>query len=219
MSSNAKEGRRSYLPAAGHDWFLPLYDPVTRLIGADSARRELIEQASLRRSSRVLDIGCGTGSLVVLIKRLHPELEVVGLDPDPKALARTRRKLERVGLSAQLDEGFSDELPYPDASFDRVLSSFMMHHLERDEKARTLTEVRRILRPEGSLHVLDFGGAEPRRDGFLARILHRAESLQGHFDGQIPALMDQAGFVESKETAHRTTLLGRVAYYAASRSG
>ena len=59
--------RRTYLPAAGHDWFLPLYDPFVKLVGGDRARRALLEQAEMRPGQRVLDVGCGTGSLVVLI--------------------------------------------------------------------------------------------------------------------------------------------------------
>jgi ubiquinone/menaquinone biosynthesis C-methylase UbiE len=82
---------------------------------------------------------------------------VVGLDPDPKALAIAKRKAQRAGLAIQLDQGFSDGLPYPDASFDRVFSSLMFHHLKAEEKAATLREVRRVLRPGGSLHLLDFG--------------------------------------------------------------
>ena len=210
------EQRRTYNPAAGHDWLLPLYDPLQKLLGADSARRELVKQASVRPNHQVLDIGCGTGSLVVLIKRLHPEAEVVGLDPDPKALARARRKVERAKLSAQFDRGFSDELPYPDASFDRVFSSFMFHHLNRAEKAKTLNEARRVLKPGGSLHMLDFGGAEPRRESFLARALHSAEHMRDNFEGRIPALMGEAGFVESIEVTHRATLFGRIAYYSSS---
>ncbi len=210
------EDHRTYIPAAGHDWFLPLYDPLLRLLGADSARRELVEQASVRQSHRVLDIGCGTGSLVALLKRLYPNAEVVGLDPDPKALARARRKVERAELPAQFDQGFSDELPYPDASFDRVFSSFMLHHLKQDEKTKTLKEARRVLKPGGSLHLVDFGGAGPRRDGFLARLLHQAEQVGDNFEGRTPALMREAGFAEPKEVAHRTMLFGRIAYYSAA---
>ena len=74
------EDSRTYLPAAGHDWMLPLYDPVVKLLGGDAARRTLLEQAVIRPGHRVLDIGCGTGTLVTLIKRLHPEVEVVSRD-------------------------------------------------------------------------------------------------------------------------------------------
>ena len=56
---------------------------------------------------RVLDIGCGTGSLVVELARRHPDAEIFEIDPDPKALVRARRKLRRAGAGVQLDEGFS----------------------------------------------------------------------------------------------------------------
>src|SRR6266478_2037249 len=124
---------RSYLPAAGHDWSLPLYDPMVKLLGGDAARAVLLDQAAVRPADRVLDIGCGTGTLAVLIKRRYPAVEVVGLDPDPRALARARRKAQRAALSIQLDRGFADELPYADGSFDRVFSSFMLHHLQAAE--------------------------------------------------------------------------------------
>src|ERR671923_2521622 len=110
--------QKTYLPAAGHDWLLPLYDPLVKLLGGAVARRTLLNHALIRSGHRVLDIGCGTGTLVVLIKRLHPDVDVVGLDPDPKALGRARRKAERASVPVQLDRGFSDALPYPDASVD-----------------------------------------------------------------------------------------------------
>src|SRR5258708_1611032 len=63
------ESSRTYLPAAGRDWLLPLYDPFVKLLGGDAARKALLDQAAIRASQRVLDIGCGTGTLVVMIKR------------------------------------------------------------------------------------------------------------------------------------------------------
>lgn len=122
-----EETQRIYLPAAGHEWLLPLYDPLVKLLGGGSAHRQLVDQTGIQPGHRVLEIGCGTGNLVILVKRLYPRAEVVGLDPDPKALARARRKAERDALSIQFDRGFSDALPYPAGSFDRVLSAFMFH--------------------------------------------------------------------------------------------
>lgn len=209
------EARRSFVPAAGVDWLLPLYDPVQWLLGGDAARRELVAQAAIRPGQRVLEIGCGTGSLVVEAKRLHPEAEVVGLDPDPKALARARRKAERAGVDLRLDEGFADALPYEDASVERVFSSFMFHHLDPGTKRRTLAEVRRVLRPGGSLHLLDFGGPEPRADSLLARLLHASDALRENYEGRIPALMTEAGLADAREVSHRRTLFGRVALYRA----
>jgi ubiquinone/menaquinone biosynthesis C-methylase UbiE len=131
LSRVADAGRR-YLPGMGRDWLLPLYDPFTRLIGIESAHRKLAEEAELDTANRVLEIGCGTGNLALMVKRMRPQLEIVGLDPDPKALARASGKARQAGFALKLDRGFADELPYPDGSFDRVLSSLMFHHLEAD---------------------------------------------------------------------------------------
>lgn len=206
---------RSFVPAAGHGWALPFYDPIVKLLGVDALRERLIEYARIRPGHRVLDIGCGTGTLVVRIKRLHPDAEVVGLDPDPKALARGRRKAERAAVSVRFDLGFSDDLPYPDASFDRVVSSFMLHHLEPGEKKATLHQVRRVLKPGGILHLLDFGGAGSPPHGFLARLLHVNRRLRDNFEGRIGTLMTHTGFADAREVGQASTLIGQASHYQA----
>ena len=198
------------MPAAGYDWLLFLYDPLSRLAGGEAAHRQLVDQADIESHHRILDIGCGTGNLTLLVKRRHPQADVVGLDPDARALARARRKAEREGLALELHPGFSDALPFPDASFDRVVSAFMLHHLSMDEKARTLREARRVLRAGGGLHVLDFATSG---HGLLAHLFH------GHLQDQerIGEILREAGFAQSGEVARRQTLLGRVAYHRAVR--
>src|SRR5215218_5799353 len=116
---------RDLLPAAGRHWALPFYDLLAKALGADRARRALAEQAAGAAPGRFLEIGCGTGSLLMLLKRAHPAAEVIGLDPDPSALAIARRKASRAGVQIQLTEGFADALPYPDGSIDRLFSSLM----------------------------------------------------------------------------------------------
>jgi ubiquinone/menaquinone biosynthesis C-methylase UbiE len=145
---------KNYLRAAGRDSFLPLYDLMTRLMGADQARRELLDQAQIRPGYRMLEVGSRTGSLLIQLKRLYSETYVGGLDPGPKALARTRRKATRAAVSIKLDQGFGDD-PYLQASFDRVLSSLMFHHVPADEKVKTMRGIRRILKRAGEFHMLD----------------------------------------------------------------
>jgi ubiquinone/menaquinone biosynthesis C-methylase UbiE len=207
---------RGYLPGMGRDWLLPLYDPFTRLIGIEPAHRALAEQAELEAAARVLEIGCGTGNLARLVKRMRPQLEVVGLDPDPKALARAGRKARRAGVTLKLDRGFADELPYPDGSFDRVLSSLMFHHLEADLRAPSLRQVLRVLRPGGSLHLMDFGGESHHLHG-LARLARRSRTLKDNWDDRILTLMREAGFADAVETGYLTKRIGRLTYYRATR--
>jgi len=210
-----QERARHFIPAAGHDWLLPLYDPLQWILGGDALKRPLIEQAALAPGLRVLDIGCGTGSLTLLLAKLHPGVEVIGLDPDPKALSIAKRKAERAGLALRLDRGFSDRLPYPDACFDRVFSSLMFHHLAAEEKAATLREVRRVLKPGGSLHLLDFGPPRSALSRALAHVLHRAEHLRDNLEDRIIALLGQAGFAAPEEVSHRATWVGSLSFYRA----
>jgi ubiquinone/menaquinone biosynthesis C-methylase UbiE len=210
------EASRTYLPAAGHDWLLPLYDPIVKLLGGDATRRELINQANLRPGHSVLEVGCGTGTLTMMIKRLHPETEVVGLDPDPKALTRAKRKAARARLAIQFDQGFADTLPYPEHSFDRVFSSFMFHHLPSAERERMLREAHRMLEPGGEFHMLDFEGPGDGPPSFLACLFHSNKRLQENSEGRVLSLMKQTGFENAKKVGRRSILTGGVAYYQAS---
>ncbi|MEA2680958.1 MAG: hypothetical protein QOK03_2680 [Candidatus Binataceae bacterium] len=208
-----EHAERSYLPAMGKRWLLPLYDPLLKLLGVDKTKRRLIEQAELKSGFRVLDIGCGTGSLAVLIKRMHPEVEVIGVDPDPAALSLSERKASRAGLSIEFDRGFSDHLSYPDASFDRVFSSFMFHHLEPTERAATLREIRRVLKSGGSLHLLDFAPRDGK--GHRHHRHHQSPHEESRFEGRVVDLMSEAGLVDAKEVAKGKIFFGPIAYYRA----
>jgi ubiquinone/menaquinone biosynthesis C-methylase UbiE len=207
--------RRTYLPAAGRDSLLPLYDLMTRLMGADQARRGLLDQAQIRPGHRILDIGCGTGSLLIQLKRFSPGTDVVGLDPDPKALALAKRKAVRAAVSIQLDQGFGDELPYHDGSFDRVLSSLMFHHIPADEKGKTVRAVRRVLKPGGEFHMLDFEGPEKGAHGILSRLLHSSKRLKDNSENRVLHFMTEAGFAEPKKVGHQEMFFGHIAYYRA----
>ena len=211
------EARREFLPAAGRDVFLPLYDPIVSLMGGARAREELVKQANIQPNQRVLDLGCGTGTLVVLLKRKYPAAEIVGVDPDPKALQRAQKKVRRAGVAVQLDEGFADELPYEAGTFDRVLSSFMLHHLEEHEREKTLREVLRVLKPAGTFHLLDFAGGEDKARGRLGRLVNSHARLEDNSQQRILQLMRRAGFVDAQKVKDGSMLFGLLptAYYQA----
>ncbi len=164
--------------------FLPIYDPLVSLMGFDRARRELISSANVERGQDILDLGCGTGTLTVMLKRDFSSVQIVGLDPDPKVLRRARIKATRAAVSVQFDQGFADELPYKDGSFDRVFSSFMFHHLEEDERQKMLREVLRVLKPGGSFHLLDFV-ADDTSHGIWSRLLLSHARMKDNSDKRI----------------------------------
>jgi ubiquinone/menaquinone biosynthesis C-methylase UbiE len=153
----------------------------------------------------------------MLLKREYPSVQVVGLDPDPKALRRAKNKLRRAGVSAQLDQGFADQLSYKDDSFDRVFSSFMFHHLEEHDREKMLSEVLRVLKPEGSFHLLDFA-ADHASHGPLDHLIHAHARLKDNTQERMLQLMISAGFRNAEKVKEGKMLLGllRTAYYRAS---
>jgi ubiquinone/menaquinone biosynthesis C-methylase UbiE len=207
---------RPFLPGMSRTWLLPLYDPLTRLLGVQRVHRRLLDQAGVRPGQRVLEIGCGTGNLLLAAKQTQPAATVVGLDPDLTALARAHRKARRRGLAVQLDRGYADQLPYADDSVDVVLSSFMLHHVPADQREPATREVRRVLRPGGALHLVDIDGAAAPADGWIARRAHWHELTRENVGGGIPDLLRRAGFTDVSETGSDVRRhVGRFTFYRA----
>lgn len=219
MSESAvnTKSKETFLPAANWDWLLPLYDPFVKLLGGEAARKQLLEEAQLQAGHNVLDIGCGTGTLAILARQLHPDIVVTGLDPDPKALTRAKRKAAHAGVSAAFDHGFGDQLPYAAATFDRVFSSLMYHHLPSQQKETVLREVHRVLRSGGEFHLCDFEVNASGMRGLMLRLSHPRELLKDNTEVRVLSLMQRAGFLECSKTGRRSLFVGDVAYYRAKR--
>jgi ubiquinone/menaquinone biosynthesis C-methylase UbiE len=202
-----------YIPAAGHDFLLPLYDPVLRLLMRERAlRTRFLELAAIQPGQRVLDLGCGTATLLLLLKERCPSAEVVGVDGDPKVLALARAKAEKQGVAIRFDEALATQLPYGDASFDRVLSSLMLHHLTRDEKLQALREARRVLAAGASFHLVDFGPPRNWLARGVVRALNHGERMADNLAGRLPELMREAGFARVEERGHHGTVFGTLVF-------
>ena len=208
-----KHHPHDYLPAAGHDALLPTYDLMSRLLGMTKVHDALLTQAELTGCRRILEIGCGTGNLTIRAKRSHPHLEVIGCDPDPRALQRARRKTDAI----RFDEGYAERLPYDDGEFDRVLSCMMLHHVADEAKPAAAAEVFRVLRPGGRLHLVDIGGDTTAADGLAARLIRRSHHVAGNLGDAIPRLLRAAGFDCTQVGSHRQRIIGRLTYFRAAR--
>ena len=212
---------RSYLPALRFSALTRLYDPVVRLTTREHRFKELlVEQSAPEPGQRLVDLGCGTGTLAIQVKRHQPGAEVAGLDADPEMLVRARAKAEHAGVELELTEGFSTELPYEDASFDRVLSTLFFHHLDPEPKRETAREIARVLRPGGELHVADWGHpSDPvMRVVFQGiRLLDGLSNTAENYRGELPAIFERAGLANARETDRLRTMFGSLVLYRAER--
>ena len=206
-----------YIPALSYDWLTPFYDAVMRLTTREKVfKNSLVEQAKIRAKHRVLDLACGTGTLTVLIKNSHPQAEVVGIDGDAKILEIAKTKAKDSGADIRFDKGMSFDLPYEDESFDRVVSSLFFHHLTRENKLKTLGEVKRILKSNGEFHVADWGlpvNSLMKAPSYLIQLLDGSESTADSFNGLLPKLIADAGFEKVKETNYFNSLFGTIRFH------
>ena len=167
-----------------------LYDLSLGLqfFGRERAFRErLLALAQLAPGDIVLDVGCGTGTLAILARRrVGASGSVFGIDASAEMIARAKGKARRAGIEVQFEAASAQALPFPDGSFDVVLATLMLHHLGRNGRRTLAGEMRRVIKPDGRVLIVDFEESTRKSRGLAARI-HRGH---GHVNlGEVVDLL------------------------------
>jgi ubiquinone/menaquinone biosynthesis C-methylase UbiE len=154
-------------------------------------REKVLNLGRVVNDESVLDVGCGTGTLAIAAKkRVGAEGAVHGLDASIEMLASAEKKARKAGVEVFFKSGVAEALPFPDAQFNVVLSTVMLHHLPQKARLQCATEIRRVLKPEGRVLVVDFDGFSDQKRSILSHF-HRPH---GHVRAQdIVALLAEAG--------------------------
>jgi ubiquinone/menaquinone biosynthesis C-methylase UbiE len=190
------------------------------LMSDTGIKKDLVRRARLGGAKEVLDFGCGTGTLAILVKQSHPHAMVFGLDVDKAVLAAARRKAAAGGFRVHLDSYDGDGFPYADGSFDRVLSSFVFHHLENGRKKAALREIRRVLRPEGEFYLVDFDRSKNpllRLVFSAVRLLDGRRQTRANASGLLRPMVVAAGFARVEELVRYRTVIGEVTCLVVAR--
>ena len=210
-----------YVPAAGRAGLTGLYDPIVALTMRESRwRPALLDRVSERvpSSGTVVDVGAGTGSFAIALAGARPDLTVIGVDGDPDILARARAK--RGAAAVDWREGLAGELPFGPVAADAVTMSLLLHHLGPEAKRSALTDVHRVLRPGGWLHVADWGrprGPLPRAGFAALRVLDGFEPTRDHAAGRLGDLIADAGFESPRTWKRLPTVWGTLELISARR--
>lgn len=203
--------KEKFIPALNQSWLTPVYDPLLKWgMREVTFKRYLVESSNLQAGQMVLDLGCGTGTLTIQIKQFLPQIELFGLDGDPSVLQIARGKAKAAGADITWEEGLAYALPYPTASFDRVISCLMIHHLTATSKLKAFQEVYRILKPGGEFHLLDFGKPTSFGMRLISIPIARMEEAGDNVHGLLPDMLRQAGLSIIAETRHFKTVFGEL---------
>lgn len=190
-------------------WWAPLYDAVAWLStgGQEGAiRRETIAAARITPGASVLDVGCGTGTLAIAAaKKAKTDGEVHGIDASPEMIELARRKAAKKGVAATFHVAPIEALPFPDATFDVVLSTFMLHHLPDDVKRAGFAEVHRVLKPGGHLLAVDLADGNRTIIGHIIALFGHIQP-EGYVDS-LKTIMSTAQFENVHEQQTRRKLL------------
>jgi ubiquinone/menaquinone biosynthesis C-methylase UbiE len=176
------------------------YDIFTTLftLGQErKGRQAILDVAKAKSGERILEVGCGTGSLSLLAKdRAGAQSQVCGIDVAPDMVESAKRKAIKAGLDVQFQLGRIEDIPFADNHFDLVLSSFMLHHVPGDDaKKQGMKEIFRVLKSGGRYLIVDIA---PAKSPFLYGIINGVfgqKSFEYNLQDYIP-MLEQAGFVD-----------------------
>ena len=208
---------KEFVPALGWAALSPLYDGVVRLLTREHRwRSALVEQVAPKDGETILDVGCGTGSLAILLKQAAPGARIVGLDPDADILARADAKAKAAGVEIEWRQGFASDAARTGGPFDKTISSLVFHQVPPAGKAAGIAAMIRATRPGGALHVADFARQRSRLMRTLFGIVGRfdgIENTRANADGAIERLLAGASPAAAVPTRTFRTPLGEISLF------
>lgn len=175
------------------------YDAISKclLLPHERMIRKRLIAAIQGQPQRILDLGCGTGSMTIMLKQTFPEANVIGIDLSPYMLAVADKKAQHAGLTIQFLQGNAEATGFPDRSFDLITVALLFHETPSAVTKNILQESHRLLNMGGEVVVLDGNQQSLRQMSWVDRIFEEPYMAE-YAKGNINAWLKSAGF----EPAH-----------------
>ncbi len=171
------------------------YDAITQyaLSPNETWVRKALVDAIQVRPRRILDLGCGTGSMTLMLKQAFPQAEIIGIDLSPYMLVCAEAKAKTAGLNIQWRHDNAEKTGFPDASFDLVTIALLFHETPPQISRGILQEIFRLLIVGGQVVILDGNQKTWRQTEWLTEIFEEPY-IKSYAKGNIDAWLGAAGF-------------------------
>lgn len=208
---------KNYIPVLKYSFLTRYFDIFSKIALPETRYKQyLIKHSNISKGHRVLDFGCGTGTLLIILNELKNSygsnnVELHGVDIDNDVLAIAKKKMQKQGLEHITLKNYDGErLPYSDNSFDVVLSSLVFHHLSPDGKINALEEIKRVLKKDAILGLLDLGKQYNWYSKHVTGITIKfnIEPISENVQGKIPILLKDNKFSVLTEKENLNTFYG-----------
>lgn len=187
-----------FTPALGRLGSLGIYDRAIRLLTREQLwRAALLRQVEPQAGELILDIGCGTGTVAIMLKRLCPAARIVALDPDPDVLKIASRKGMEAGVSIEWRQGFASDAAALGATADKAVSSLVFHQVPTDGKRAGIAAMFAAVRQGGEVHIADYASQRGIRRALFRLTVHQIVGFadtRPNADGALEAILtNQSG--------------------------
>lgn len=211
-----------FIPALGYNFLTAWYDLAIKITMPEKIiRSKLVEELELLKGEKILEFGFGTGQNLILIKKTIPDIDLEGLDIDPKVKEIALRKLKKNNLEIPLNLYNGKVFPYKDNQFNKVYSCLVFHQLDAESKLKCLKEIHRVLKPSGTLIIADWGKAQNILMRFtfkFVQFLDGFKTTNDNVKGLLPKFISNAGFLNVVIVTSINTMLGTFSYFKAIKA-
>ena len=180
------------------------YDPITQYAlppNEDWVRQGLLDAIRQPQPRRILDLGSGTGSTTLMLKRKFPQAEVIGLDLSPYMLVVAEHKAQQAGLAVQWQHGKAEQTGLPDGAFDLVTATLLFHETPPAIAQTILQEALRLLQVGGEVLILDGNQPMLRQTPWLTQIFEEPY-IQAYAAGNMATWLSETGFGQVQTHDH-----------------
>jgi ubiquinone/menaquinone biosynthesis C-methylase UbiE len=179
------------------------YDLVSQflLLPHEALVRKSLLNAVSHSPRRILDLGCGTGSMTLMLKQAFPRAQVVGLDLSPYMLVMAAEKAEKAKLELQWLHGKAEETNFPGDSFDLITASLLFHEIPPVVGQAVLAESYRLLAAGGQMIVFDGNQNNLRQTAWLDQWFEEPY-MSSYLAESLDNWMDKVGFQQVETQNH-----------------